>query len=55
MTTFDLSILSGSVCGLLMVVGGLVLLYRGAVTLNEASKEAALSVEFQKTLKITTR
>jgi hypothetical protein len=54
MDTFDVVVMIGGACGLLMVVGGMILLYKGAITLNQASPEAAVALEFKKTLKITT-
>jgi len=37
-----------------MVLGGILLLYKGAITLNNSSKDA-MSVEFKKELRITTQ
>lgn len=54
MDTFDIVVILGALCGLLMVIGGMVLLYKGVITLNQASKQEAASLEFKKMLKITT-
>lgn len=54
MDIFDIVVLLGAICGLLMVIGGMVLLYKGVITLNQASKQEAASLEFKKMLKITT-
>jgi hypothetical protein len=51
----DLLAVIGAGCALLMVVGSLVLLYRGAITLENANPEDAIKVEFQKVLNIQTR
>ena len=49
MDTFDIVVILGALCGLLMVIGGMVLLYKGVITLNQASKQEAASLEFKKT------
>jgi|GEM_PF-1670263 hypothetical protein len=54
MTTFDVVAMLGGICGLLMVVGGMLLLYKGVITLSQASKEEAVSLEFKNTLKVST-
>ena len=52
MTTYDLAIIGGTVCGIIMVLGGIVLLYKGAIKLEVASKDPALTVEmFEKKMK----
>jgi hypothetical protein len=45
----------GALCALLMVIGSLLLLYRGTITLQQANPEEAIKVEFQKVLNIQTR
>lgn len=54
MGTFDIVIILGAICGLSMVIGGMGLLYKGVITLNQASTQEAASLEFKKMLKITT-
>ena len=54
MATFDFVVIIGGMCGFMMVIGGMLLLYKGAISLNQASKEEAVSLEFKKMLKITT-
>jgi hypothetical protein len=55
MTTYDFAILGGTVCGIVMVVGGILLLYKGSIKLEVASKDPALSVEvFEKQFRLTT-
>jgi len=56
MGTYDYTILGAILCGIIMVFGGIVLLYKGAIRLEVASKDPALTVEmFQKELKFSTR
>jgi hypothetical protein len=55
MTTYDLAIFGGTACGIIMVSGGIVLLYKGAIKLEVASQDPALTVEmFKEKLKLTT-
>lgn len=54
MTTFDIAVILAGICGLFMVIGGMVLLYKGAISLSQVSRDDALSMEFKKMLKITT-
>jgi len=51
---FSYLLLSGPLCGIIMVLGGILLLYKGAITLSGATEDA-LSVEFRKELRITTQ
>lgn len=44
-----------ALCGLIMVVGGIILLYKGIITLNQASSGKALTVEFKKEFRIYTQ
>jgi hypothetical protein len=55
MATPDILAVVGAVCALLMVVGSLVLLYRGTITLQQANPEEAIKVQFQNVLNIQTR
>lgn len=56
MNTYELSIMGGTLCGLVMVVGGILLLYKGAIKLEVAAKDPALTVElFEKQFKLTTQ
>jgi hypothetical protein len=55
MTTYDYTLLGGTFCGIIMVVGGILLLYKGAIKLEVASKDPALTLEvFEKQFKLTT-
>ncbi|MBI3014434.1 MAG: hypothetical protein HYY65_05100 [Candidatus Tectomicrobia bacterium] len=55
MPAFDLIIVFGGISGLLMVVGGMILLYKGTITLKESNPEEAIKVEFKKMINVTTR
>ena len=55
MSVFDAVVLIAAVCGLAMVVGGIFLLARGAITLATTPKGDALSVEFRRQFKMTTQ
>ncbi|MDT8383461.1 MAG: hypothetical protein RRB22_03515 [Gammaproteobacteria bacterium] len=56
MGTYDYAIGGAILCGIIMVLGGIVLLYKGAIRLEVAAQDPALTVEmFQKELKFTTR
>ncbi len=54
MTPFDWIVIIGGICGLFMVIGGMILLYKGNITLNKTSKDEAVTLEFRKMIKITT-
>jgi hypothetical protein len=54
-STFDTVIVVTVICGLLMVVGGMVLLYKGTITLKDSSPDEAIKVEFKRMINITTR
>jgi len=41
-STFDAVIVITAVCGLLMVVGGMVLLYKGTITLKDSNPDEAI-------------
>jgi hypothetical protein len=56
MSTFDLIVVLGAMCGVFMVLGGLWLFYKGIVTLQEVSdKPDAVTLEFKNVLKIQSR
>ncbi|MBZ5618005.1 MAG: hypothetical protein LAQ69_04610 [Acidobacteriia bacterium] len=54
MTTFDIAIILGGACGICMVLGGMVLLYKGAISLSNASQSDAVDLEFKKLIRIST-
>jgi hypothetical protein len=54
--TFDFVVVLAGLCGLLMVLGGLLLFYKGVITLQQVSdKPDAVTFEFQRVLKIQSR
>ena len=56
MATDDIVVILGAVCGVFMVVGGMLLFYKGIVTLQQVSdKPDAVTVEFKNVLKIQSR
>ena len=54
MGIFELKLIMAGICGPIMIVGGILLLYKGAISLSERSQGEALTVEFQRMFKITT-
>jgi hypothetical protein len=54
MTIGDLVRAIGALCGLFMVVGGMLLLRSGVLTLDRAGSNEAASLEFRRLLKLTT-
>lgn len=55
MGTWDYILLLGASCGLIMVLGGIVLLYKGAISLTNISGADAFTIEFKKELRISTQ
>jgi hypothetical protein len=55
MSIFELAVLLASLCGVIMVCGGLFLLGRGAITLAATPKTDAISIEFRKQFRIHTQ
>jgi hypothetical protein len=56
MGTFDFIVVLAGLCGFLMVLGGLLLFYKGIITLQQVSdKPDAVTFEFQRVLKIQSR
>jgi len=53
--TFNILLLAGSLCGLIMVLGGIILLYKGAISLSKVSGEDAFTIEYKKELRISTQ
>ena len=49
----DFASYSSSACGVFMVIGSMVLLYKGVISLAEKAGEEALSVEFKNHIKLT--
>ncbi len=55
MTVYSVLLLVGAICGLGMVFGGMLLLYKGAITLSNVSNETAFTIEFKKELRVSTQ
>ena len=55
MSVFDIVVLIAAACGLAMVVGGIWLLARGAITLAATPKTDALTIEWKKQFRINTQ
>ena len=53
MEVFYWVVLIGAICGLCMVVGSLLLLWKGAVNLQRASAEEAITVEFKNLIRVS--
>lgn len=54
MMPFETAVLTAALCGLIMVAGGILLLYKGAISLATRSGDEAVTLEFKKMLKVTT-
>jgi hypothetical protein len=52
MTTYELILIIGAVCSVIIVLGSMVLLYKGIITLKEKG-EGAVSVEYKNIIKFT--
>jgi hypothetical protein len=55
MSPFEMAALIGAAAGLSMVVGGIVLVWRGAITLASTPKADALTIEWKKQFRINTQ
>lgn len=53
MTTFDVVVIVGSMCGLVMVIGGIFLLAKGIINFKGSQQDAA-SVSFKDVFKVST-
>lgn len=54
MTTFEIAVLAGPLCGIIMVCGGIMLLRVGAIKLSETAKDGEFAVQIRNDIKITT-
>jgi hypothetical protein len=52
---FDWIVLIGAISGLSMVIGSMILLWKGAISLNVASAREGFTVELAKEIKLSTR
>ncbi|RKF19863.1 hypothetical protein DBZ36_05235 [Alginatibacterium sediminis] len=55
MNTFDYAVLISAIAGLVMVVGGLVLIYKGALVLASTDSSQALNIEWKKDFRLSTQ
>ena len=55
MIVFEIVVLIAAACGLVMVVGGIWLLAKGAITLASAPKTDAITIEWKKQFRINTQ
>ena len=53
--TFSLLLLAGALCGIIMILGGILLLYKGAISLWNVSGEDAFTLEYKNELRISTQ
>jgi hypothetical protein len=53
--TLSIILITGAVCGVIMILGGMILLYKGIITLDQKTKEGALTVEVKDFFKINTQ
>lgn len=49
----DFASYSSSACGVFMVLGSMVLLYKGVITMSQKNNEEAISVEFKNHIRVT--
>lgn len=55
METFDIVLIASSLGGIIMVLGGILLLYKGAISLSNVSGEEGFTFEFKRELRISTQ
>jgi hypothetical protein len=55
MSTFDTVVIAAALCGVVMVGGGIALLWKGAITLAATPEATALSIEFKKQFRMNTQ
>lgn len=55
METFDYAVLLAALAGLIMVVGGIVLIYKGAIVLASTDSSSALSIEWKQDFRLNTQ
>lgn len=55
MDPFDILTIIGGACALLMVLGAMILLYKGTITLSKADPKDALSIQYKKLINVQTR
>lgn len=55
METFDYAVLLSALAGLVMVIGGVVLIYKGAIVLASTDSSSALSIEWKQDFRLNTQ
>tara|TARA_R110002049_G_scaffold284139_1_gene464690 strand:+ start:370 stop:960 length:591 start_codon:yes stop_codon:yes gene_type:complete len=55
MSTFDYAVILAAFAGLIMVVGGIVLIYKGALVLAATDSNTALSIEWKQDFRLNTQ
>lgn len=55
MTTFDYAVILASIAGLFMVIGGIFLIYKGAIVLAATDSNSALSIEWKQDFRLNTQ
>ena len=55
MNTFDYTVIAAALSGLIMVVGGIVLIYKGAMVLAATDSGSALTIEWKKNFRLSTQ
>ena len=55
MSVFEMVVLLAAICGLSMVLGGIILIARGALSLAAVPQADAITIEFKKLLRINTQ
>jgi hypothetical protein len=55
MDVFSIAIVVAVICGLVMVVGGIVLIYKGAMTLAATPAVDAITIEFKKQFRLSSQ
>lgn len=53
--THDIAILSSAIAGFCMVIGGMLLIYKGAIVLAGTDETTALSIEWKKDFRLSTQ
>jgi hypothetical protein len=49
---YDIIFIASPFCGIVMVIGSMILLHKGIITLSKASADEAISIEFKKIIKV---
>ncbi|MEH6597187.1 MAG: hypothetical protein V7736_16755 [Colwellia polaris] len=55
MNMFDIAIFCAAIAGLIMVIGGIILIYKGALVLASTDPSSALTIEWKKEFRLNTQ